>query len=473
MQVDPSATPSRKAGGQEEYLNLMQHASTFHSRGTVRSGARPKPRPSSATMPNRLLGNATGAPEVLLMCRRAMAIVGNSKPFGVFRQRQRFQVGQQPNASAAPETAPVPFEDTGPDPASIPQTANEDMFPSNMDGNAVDFEDFFTSAPLLDWIIMVCVCVVMFSFDFIVLSRAPDKYWVHCAVLLWWLAVAWGYAWLTWNRMGSQAFVQWIIGYVLEWMLSVDNLFVFYLIFNVYKVPAAQVPYAVRIGVALSIVMRMVFFLVVASLMTLAVWVHWPFGIILIWSGVETARADDDDDDEEGVTNTIVMRGVNWLIGSRLAPAYTKQAALTTTDASGRFQFTPLVVVVICLEITDIIFAVDSVTAKVAQIPNGYLAYSSSCVSTFGLRAAFFVVRDLVDAFSLLKYGLSFILVFIGVELILSYWISLSPVTMLIIIATVFCVCIVGSYAKKIKPLEICAMSAPETSTEPLKAEAS
>merc|ERR1719271_379303 len=107
-----------------------------------------------------------------------------------------------------------------------------------------------------------------------------------------------------------------------------------------------------------------------------------------------------------------------------------------------------LVPVIVCLEITDIVFAVDSVSAKVAQIPDVYIAYSSSVLAMFGLRAMFFIVRDLVDMFDMLKYGLCFILVFIGIELLLEDRVQLPAQVVCVLVVSVFLVCAVGSTAK-------------------------
>lgn len=115
----------------------------------------------------------------------------------------------------------------------------------------------------------------------------------------------------------------------------------------------------------------------------------------------------------------------------------------------GKTQVTLLFVVVACLECTDVIFALDSVGAKVAQIPQQYIAFSSSVLAMFGLRAMFFIIRDLLDAFALLKYGLCIILVFIGTELMLADYISLSASTVCLILLSVLTACIAGSILKK------------------------
>merc|ERR1719375_3017120 len=107
-----------------------------------------------------------------------------------------------------------------------------------------------------------------------------------------------------------------------------------------------------------------------------------------------------------------------------------------------------LLFVVLCLEFTDIMFAIDSSSAKIAQIDDQFIAYSSSILAIFGLRAMFFIIKDLVDYFELLKYGLCFILVFIGVELMLSQWIHLSSITVTVVIFSVFVTSIAASMVR-------------------------
>jgi len=115
----------------------------------------------------------------------------------------------------------------------------------------------------------------------------------------------------------------------------------------------------------------------------------------------------------------------------------------------GSLRATLLVPVIFCLEITDVFFAVDSVSAKVAQIPNYYIAYSSSVIAIFGLRAMFFVIQDLVDYFDLVKYGLCLILVFIGIELMIADFVKLPSHAVCVVIISVFLVCIAGSMARR------------------------
>jgi tellurite resistance protein TerC len=248
-----------------------------------------------------------------------------------------------------------------------------------------------------------------------------------------------------WKR-GAEAGVNWCCGYVLEWLLSFDNIFVFYLIFQTYKVPRELLHKALFIGIAGAVVMRIVFFVALSQLLHVVHWVRFMFGVILIYSGVQAAREEDDDADP---ADSMAMRAFQALFGDRVRSVYDIQGKRLFVTEGQRTYATMLVPVIFCLEATDVVFAIDSVSAKVAQIPDVYIAFSSSAMAIFGLRAMFFVVQDLVDMFDLLKYGLCFILVFIGVELLVSDFVHLPIHVVLVVILSVFVVCIFGPATKR------------------------
>lgn len=310
---------------------------------------------------------------------------------------------------------------------------------------------FFQSAPWPDWVILCVACIVLMFFDWFVLRRIPESFKAHIGIVLIWVAAAAIYDVIIYGRMGSGKATEWCTGYLLEWMLSMDNLFVFHLVFTAYQTPEKQIHKAVFIGIIGAVVMRMIFFMVVSTLLSLFGWFRWPFGALLVWSGIEAARGDDDDDDEDAVKDSRLIRALKYCLGDRLMEDYDPDGERCFIKGpDGRIQATVLVVVICCLEFTDILFALDSVSAKVAQIPDQYIAFSSSVIAMFGLRALFFIIKDLVEMFDLLKYGLCLILIFIGVELMFARWIHLSSATVCILIVGVFVICIIASRAQQL-----------------------
>lgn len=322
-----------------------------------------------------------------------------------------------------------------------------DIFPDSDTVPMADDGDegllFFHAAPRIEWLILLCVCCSCALVD----QCFPFFRNNHRVAIVFWITVGLAFNAQIWFRMGSEQGFSWTAGYILEWMLSMDNLFVFHLIFQTYHTPPVQRHKALFIGIVGAIAMRIVFFMAVSGMIGFFVWARYFFGALLIYSGIETARTDEEDADVKSCTVVVLM---HKCLGDRLIDAYDEQGRIfVRSEEDQKLRATLLLVVIVCLEATDIVFAIDSVSAKVAQIPDQYIAFGSSALAMFGLRAMFFVVQELVDAFDLMKYGLCLILVFIGLELMCSQSIALPPSTMCVLIVAVIAVCIAGSKAKR------------------------
>jgi tellurite resistance protein TerC len=183
-----------------------------------------------------------------------------------------------------------------------------------------------------------------------------------------------------------------------------------------------------------------------ASLLSFIHWFRFIFGALLIYSGIQAAQDDDDLD----ISEMFVVRMLKKCLNGRLVERYDLEEHRMFILEDGELRATLLVPVIFCLEATDILFAIDSVSAKVAQIPDYYIAYSLSVLALFGLRAMFFIINDLVDLFDMLKYGLCFILVFIGIELMVADWVQLPAQAVFVVVLSVFIVCTAGSTVKKL-----------------------
>jgi len=308
--------------------------------------------------------------------------------------------------------------------------------------------NFFLGTPSTDWAILIAAVLVLCLVDLLCLRHYVGRSMnANSAILFFWICCGIAFNIIIFFRWGRDAGFQWVNGYFLEWLLSMDNLFVFHLIFKVYGTPRAMLHKALFFGILGAVVFRMFFFIALASLLHLMHWFRFVFGILLIYSGVQVAS---DDGEEQDVSQSIVVRLLKKVLGSHLVEKYDlEEHRLFLTDESQGFRATLLVPVICCLELTDILFAVDSVSAKVAQIPNNYISYSSSVLALFGLRAMFFIINDLVDFFLLLKYGLCFILVFIGIQLMVEDYVKLSAQVVTTVILSIFLVCTVGSTANK------------------------
>eukprot|EP00933_Yihiella_yeosuensis_P024998 TRINITY_DN19382_c0_g1_i1.p1 TRINITY_DN19382_c0_g1~~TRINITY_DN19382_c0_g1_i1.p1 ORF type:complete len:450 (-),score=63.31 TRINITY_DN19382_c0_g1_i1:306-1655(-) len=299
---------------------------------------------------------------------------------------------------------------------------------------------------LSDWIRLALIVIGLMLLDSCFLQpwfAGRCEFHDHLGMLCFWVLVGLGFNAFVYVTAGEIEATNWMTGYLLEWLLSMDNLFVFHLIFKTYSVPSVALHKALFVGILGACVLRIFAFAALTELLSLTKWIRFGMGLFLIVSGVGALREDDDDDD---VSECAAVHWLRKLMGPRLLDRY--EGSSVFVQEHGQICATLLLPVILCLEVTDIIFAVDSISAKAAQIPNYYISYSSSVIAMFGLRAAFFVLEDAVQAFDLLKYGLCVILCFIGLELVTSDFVKLPASQVCIVISCVFFVSIAASLWK-------------------------
>lgn len=301
----------------------------------------------------------------------------------------------------------------------------------------------FEQEDIVNWTVFTAVFTILIIFDNFILHRKAEKLSLLQSMLYttFWIAVAGIFnVYILWTRGADDAF-SWGTGYLLEWMLSVDNLFVFHRIFIVFKTPDEQKHKPLFYGIIGAIVFRMIFFLIGEILLHHVTAMHLIFGIFLVWTGFQAISMGDDDGDDpdKGYLYQFLIQHINYVDryddqGKFFTPVEVT-VDLEKTDEKGppkqevvvQYRATRLVLVVVCLEVTDLVFAVDSVSAIVAQIPDLFLAYTACVFAMLGLRAMFFAIDELVKLFALLAYGVAFILIFIGLKLILRSWIHFPP----------------------------------------------
>jgi tellurite resistance protein TerC len=219
-----------------------------------------------------------------------------------------------------------------------------------------------------------------------------------------------------WWREGSQHALEYFTGYLVELSLSVDNLFVFILIFNYFGVPAAAQPKVLKWGILGAIVMRLIMIVLGALLLARFEWIIYLFGGILIVTGIRMLTQKDERIEPE--KNPVVR------LARRVLPfsnSYDGTRFFSRTGA-GRLLATPLLLVLIVVEWSDLVFAIDSIPAIFAITRDPFLVYSSNIFAILGLRALFFVLASMLDRFVYLKPGVALILVFVGAKMALSAW---------------------------------------------------
>ena len=226
---------------------------------------------------------------------------------------------------------------------------------------------------------------------------------------------------LLWKE-GTQHALEYYTGYLIELSLSVDNLFVFILILQYFAVPAALQPRVLKYGILGAIVMRAIMIAAGALLLQQFTWVIYIFGGFLVFTGYRMLTQDVSRIEPE--KNPVVRLARRLL---PITPAYEGQRFFVLSHA-GRAA-TPLFLVLLVVEWSDLVFAIDSIPAIFAVTRDPFIVYSSNVFAILGLRALFFVLASGLDRFVYLKPGVALILVLVGIKMVLSYWIH--PPTLL------------------------------------------
>jgi tellurite resistance protein TerC len=233
---------------------------------------------------------------------------------------------------------------------------------------------------------------------------------------------------LLWQE-GTQHALEFYTGYLIELSLSVDNLFVFLLIFSYFCVRPEAQPKVLKWGILGAIVMRFIMIALGALLLQRFNWIVYLFGAILVVTGVKMFTQKS-----EALIHLEGNRVVR--LARRLLPfdkAYDGTRFFTRT-VDGRLLATPLLLVVLVVEWSDLVFAIDSIPAIFAITRDPFLVYSSNIFAILGLRAMFFVLASMLDKFVYLKPGVAFILVFVGLKMTLSAWIHIPTALSLVVI---------------------------------------
>jgi tellurite resistance protein TerC len=276
---------------------------------------------------------------------------------------------------------------------------------------------------LVFWILFNLFVLAMLALDLGVLNRGARRVGLRQA-LAWsgvWIALAVVFAFLVLMRFGRPQALQFATGYVIELSLSVDNLFLFLLIFRYFNVPEEHQHKVLFAGILGALVIRGVFIVTGLSLLLRFHWIIYLFGVLLVYSGVKLLRHGAQEIQPE---KNIILR-----LFRRVFPVtkeYVGGNFLTRRDSDNRRLYaTPLLVALLMVETTDILFAVDSIPAVLAITLNPFIVYTSNVFAILGLRSLYFALAGMMDRFRYLHYGLSAVLIFIGLKMLASHYASI------------------------------------------------
>jgi tellurite resistance protein TerC len=269
---------------------------------------------------------------------------------------------------------------------------------------------------LLFWVLFNAFVIGLLLLDLLVFNRRARAIKLKEALgwSAFWVCLSLCFNFLVYRTMGHEAGVEWLTGYLVEKALSVDNLFVFLLIFTYFKVPAEYQHRILFWGVLGALVLRGIFIVAGAALLAKFHFLLYVLGAFLVYTGIRMGLSDSSEPDINPEGNPIVR------FLSRHLPI-TRQpdgGKFFTTREGVRFA-TPLFVVLVLVETTDVVFAADSIPAILAISRDTFVVYTSNVFALLGLRALYFALASLMQLFHYLHYGLALILIFIGGKLLL------------------------------------------------------
>ncbi len=295
----------------------------------------------------------------------------------------------------------------------------------------------------ITYLVFGIVLVLALVFDLGLLSKKNQQVSIKQALnqTFFWVGLALAFFFFVWYEKGQTIALQYLSAYLMEWSLSIDNIFVFILIFSAFSVAPRNYGRVLLIGILMAIVFRIVFITVGVALVDRFHWILYVFGVFLVYTGYKMFTSTEEKEFDPKQSKI-------YLFLQKFLP-------LVPHDGEGKFMvrengrpaYTTLFVVVVMLAAIDLVFALDSIPAVMGISRDKLVIYTSNIFAVLGLRSLFFLLRGAVSQFDYLPQGISVVLVFIGLKMLGEHWLNqwFDKTTMVALSLGVIMLCIGGS----------------------------
>ena len=308
------------------------------------------------------------------------------------------------------------------------------------------------SKELVTYLVFGGVLILALVFDLGLLSKKNKTVTIRQALMqtLFWVSLAFAFFVFVWFERGQQTALEYITGYLMEWSLSIDNIFVFILIFSSFKVKEEYYGRVLLIGILMAIFFRVIFITLGVALVNQFHWVLYIFGAFLVYTGYKMFTASDDEEFDPHDTRIykFMTRVLPMIPGDH-------QGKYVVRDEHGKRRYTILFVVIMMLAAIDLVFALDSIPAIMGLVDNSpahradaqLVIYTSNIFAVLGLRSLFFLLRSAVNKFDYLQQGIAIVLAIIGLKMLADRWIDqwLDKTTQVFISLGIIVICLSGS----------------------------
>ncbi|RYZ18958.1 MAG: TerC/Alx family metal homeostasis membrane protein [Chitinophagaceae bacterium] len=297
----------------------------------------------------------------------------------------------------------------------------------------------------LSYLVFGLVVLIALVLDLGLLSKRSTEISIKKALYqtLFWVSLAFAFFGFLWFEYGKAPAIEYISAYLMEWSLSIDNIFVFILIFTFFRIASDHVARALLWGILMAIIFRVIFITVGVALVERFHWLLYLFGGFLVYTGIKIFTVKENDEGFDPGTNPVYK-----FLNRFLPIVHEDVGGKLTIKRNGKRFFTNLFVVIVMLATTDIVFALDSIPAVFAIVTESkqrnMIIYTSNIFAVLGLRSLFFLLKGAVNRFAYLQQGIAIVLVFIGLKMLvpLVYSSFHMPVVISLIVIVV---CLGGS----------------------------
>lgn len=294
------------------------------------------------------------------------------------------------------------------------------------------------------WIIFWVVIAIALFVDLVVVKHHHGKVSIKEASLMVaaWIALAALFGGAVWLTLGQTKALEFFTGYVIEYSLSIDNMFVFIMIFAYFAVPPENQPKVLIWGILGAVLMRFIFIFIGVQLITQFKFMIYIFGALLIYTAIKMLAHKEEEFDPSKMPVLKALKKIMPLKDNYHGENFFVKDA-------GKLFATPLFATVLVIETSDLIFAIDSIPAVLSITHDTFIVYTSNIFAIIGLRSLYFLLAGMAGKFEYLKYGIAAVLVFVGVKMLISHFYHFPTALSLLVIVVILTIAIAASVIRK------------------------
>ncbi|MDR1195988.1 MAG: TerC/Alx family metal homeostasis membrane protein, partial [Endomicrobium sp.] len=293
---------------------------------------------------------------------------------------------------------------------------------------------------LIMWIVFWVVVVSALFIDLVILNKHRGNVGMKEAGIMVcaWVGLALFFGAVIYFVFSPEKALEYVTGYIVEYSLSIDNMFVFLMIFSYFAIPKHNQPKVLMYGIIGAVLLRFLFVFIGVQLINIFSWVIYIFGAILIFTAVKMiVKKDEEIDPSKNIAYKALKKIYPFKADHDTNKFFLREA--------GVLYATPMLAAVVVIEMSDIIFAIDSVPAVLSISRDTFIVYTSNIFAIIGLRSLYFLLSNLAEQFKFLQYGVAVILFFVGIKMLISHFLHIPTLLSLLIIITILAASIIIS----------------------------